>query len=278
MHYFLYLLNVLCSSGQSALGKRYACNDGKSEHFNITKAFSGLLVFLVIGAFRGLTLHIPTVLFGIACGFILSAANHTGFKSLSTGPIALTSTIVSFSLIIPFVFGITVLQETISAYGVIGICLLCISVVMLNLRKGIEFSSKWVIYVFMTFMLNGIFSVIQKCHQISFPNKYRIEFLITALFTVLITTFIFNRQKSVKPNILISFDAFAAGILNGLSNYIVLYLSATENASVLFPVCSVAQIIAACFIGRFAFSERLKHIQIIGIALGIMSIVLLNIK
>lgn len=278
MYYFLYLFNVLCSSGQSALGKRYARNGGKSECFNINKAFSGLLVFLVIGMLRGLQLHIPTIIFGVVCGLVLSAANHTGFKALSTGPIALTSTVVSFSLIIPFVFGIAVLGETISAYGIVGICLLCISIVMLNLRKGKGISSKWVMYTLMTLVLNGIFSVIQKYHQICFPNQYRIEFLITALLIVLITTFLFSRQNSEKPRIHISFDAIAAGIMNGLANYIVLYLSATENASVLFPVCSVAQIITTCFIGRIAFSEKLKRMQILGIIFGVASVVLLNIK
>lgn len=278
MHYSLYLLNVLCSSGQSALGKRYARNGGKSECFNINKAFSGLLVFLIIGIFKGLTIHIPTIIFGIACGLVLSAANHTGFKALSMGPIGLTSTIVSFSLIIPFIFGITVLQEKISVYGIIGICLLCISIVMLNLRKSTGFSSKYALYVFMTLILNGIFSVIQKYHQICFPNQYRIEFLIIALLCVLATTIIFNRKNTVSAHIHISRDAIIAGIMNGLSNYIVLYLSATENASVLFPVCSVAQIITTCFIGRLAFSEKLKRIQIGGIILGLASIILLNIK
>lgn len=277
MHYFLYLCNVLCASGQSALGKRYAHNGGEAECFNMNKAFSGLLVFLVIGIFHGLQLHIPTILFGIACGVILSAANHTGFQSLSIGPMSLTSTIVSFSLMIPFLFGITVLQEKISRYGFLGIFLLCISIVMLNLRKGTAISAKWVVYVFITLVLNGIFSTIQKYHQICFPNQYRIEFLITALLSVLVTTLIFSRKNLMHTHIRISFDALGAGIMNGLSNYIVLYLAATENASVLFPVCSVTQIMTTCVIGRFAFSEKLKCTQIFGIVIGMISIILLNI-
>lgn len=278
MHYFLYLFNVLCSSGQTALGKQYARNGGESECFNINKAFSGFLVFLVIGILGGLQLHIPTIIFGIACGFILSVANHTGFKALSLGSIALTSTLVSFSLIIPLIFGITFLQEKISEYGMLGIFLLCISIVMMNLKKGIAISSKWVIYTFMTLVLNGIYSIIQKYHQSCFPNQYRIEFLITTLFIVLVMTFIFSRQKLVNTSIHISFEALSSGIMNGLSSYIVLYLAATENASVLFPVCSVAQIITTCLIGRFAFSERLKLLQIFGIVIGIMSIILLNFQ
>lgn len=277
MHYFLYLLNMAFSSGQSALGKRYAISGGKSEIFNLNKIFSGLTVFGVIGIIGGLSFHWQTVLFGIGCGLVLSAANHTGFKALSSGPMALTSTVVSFSFIVPFIFGITVWHESISLYGIIGICLLCISVALLNMRKQTGISVKWAVYTFATLLLNGIYSIIQKYHQLYFPNRYRIEFLITVLLIALLSTLIFTRQRSVPLNIEISSDGILAGIMNGLSNYIVLYLSATENASVLFPAVSIAQIITTCFIGRFAFSEKLRCMQIFGIVLGIISIALLNI-
>lgn len=36
----LYLLNVVCSAGQSALGKQYAKRGGSSSVFNINKAVS----------------------------------------------------------------------------------------------------------------------------------------------------------------------------------------------------------------------------------------------
>ena len=66
--------------------------------------------------------------------------------------------------------------------------------------------------------------------------------------------------------------------MNGGANYIVLCLAATEKATVLFPVLSVANIIAVWIIGRFAFSEKIKKIQLVGFFIGILSVVLLKIS
>ena len=79
--------------------------------------------------------------------------------------------------------------------------------------------------------------------------------------------------KAFKP----SFLGLLCGILNCLANYIVLYLSATENASVLFPIVSIANIIAVWAIGVMFFKERTRPLQTAGLVLGIISVVLLKI-
>lgn len=277
MHYFLYFINIGCSAGQSTLSKHYAVHGGKSEIFNINKALSGLLIFLVLGLIGGLHFHLPTVWFGLGYGLFLSMANHTGFQALSSGPMALTSSIASFSLLLPFLFGILILNESISVFGIVGIGLLCLSIVLLNLRKETGFSAKWAFYAFATLFCNGICSIIQKCHQIAYPQQYRMEFLIAAMLCVLGTTLLFAKRRLKETRLSVTKEGLLAGVMNGFSNYIILYLAATENASVLFPVVSVAQIMATCFIGRLVFKEKLRPLQIGGILLGIASILLLNL-
>ena len=98
----LYLLNVTCSSVQSALGKQYARRGGESLPFNINKAMIGTVVFLVLGLANGFSWHFYTMVFGALYGISLCISMHTGFKALSMGPMALTSVIASFSLIILF--------------------------------------------------------------------------------------------------------------------------------------------------------------------------------
>ena len=68
MAILLYFLNVACSAGQSTLSKHYASRGGNVNAFNINKMAAGLLVFLIIGLLRGLRLHLPTVLLGMAYG------------------------------------------------------------------------------------------------------------------------------------------------------------------------------------------------------------------
>ena len=75
---------------------------------------------------------------------------------------------------------------------------------------------------------------------------------------------------------MLSVPGIIAGVANCLANYIVLYLSAAENASVLFPIISVFNIIAVWAIGIIFFRERLKFLQVIGLITGVISVVFLK--
>ena len=98
----LYLLNVACSAGQSLLSKQYAKNGGDSCVFNINKTVAGIVVFIIWGLIQGFSFHLPTVFFGIGYGISLCISMHMGFRALAAGPMALTSVVASFSLLIPF--------------------------------------------------------------------------------------------------------------------------------------------------------------------------------
>lgn len=273
----LYLLNVACSSGQSALGKHYAKSGGNSTVFNINKAIAGIAVFMIWGLIQGFSFHLPTVLFGIGYGVFLCISMHTGFKALAIGPMALTSIIASFSLLFPFFFGICFWNEPLTFYGICGIILLLFSILLINGKKFDGISFKWLIYAVATLMANGICSIIQKYHQIKFPSLYRTEFMIFALLCVLLMLTTIKSDYAKKQKFNFSWLGLISGTLNGAANYIVLFLSATENASVLFPIVSVANITTVWAIGILFFKEKLTALQTIGLMLGILSIVLLKL-
>lgn len=276
MVFLLYFLNMVCSSGQSAFGKGYAAKGGKAAVFNINKALSGVIVFLIFGIVTGVSFHIPSLFFGLLYGVFLCISMCAGFEALKIGPMALTSIIASFSLVIPFVFGIIVLRENLSVYGIAGIMLLSLSIIILNFKKESGLSIKWSFYSILTMIANGICSLIQKYHQIYFPGEYRNEFMISALTSVLLILIVMlaiKHESKFKP----STKGFLAGAMNSASNYIVLYLAATENASVLFPMVSVTNVIAVWFIGKITFKETLRPLQMIGLLFGIASIILLKI-
>ncbi|MBQ8893940.1 MAG: hypothetical protein IJ043_05975 [Clostridia bacterium] len=272
---FLYLLNVGCSAGQSALGKQYAAKGGKAVVFNLNKALAGSLVFLLFGLLNGLELHLPSWLFGLGYGAALCLSMHTGFKALAMGPMALTSIIASFSLIIPFLFGITVWKEPLTLPGGIGMILLLAAILLLNFKKEDGLSVRWSVYAFLTLAANGACSLIQKYHQICYPGQYRTVFMLAAMLAVLVL--LSGAGLGEKQKFTLSLPGLAAGLMNGAANYIVLYLAAAEKASVLFPVVSVANVIAVWLIGRIVFKEKLKGMQLLGLAAGLGAILLLNL-
>lgn len=277
MTVILYILNIVCSAGQSATGKQYAKNGGSSTVFNINKTIAGISIFIIWGIIQGFSLHLPTVILGVCYGVSLCISMHTGFKALANGPMALTSIIVSFSLLIPFFFGICFWNEPLTLYGVCGIILLLFSILLINWKKVDGISFKWLMYTMITLITNGICSTIQKYHQIKFPFLYRTEFMTFALLCVLIILTVI--KSGIVQNQKFSFNmlGFISGALNGIANYVVLFLSATENASVLFPIISVANIAAVWVIGIIFFKEKLTALQTIGLILGILSIILLKL-
>ena len=273
-----YLLNVLLSAGQSALGKQYARRGGESLPFNINKAVIGTVLFLLLGLAGGFSRHLETMLFGLAYGVSLCVSLHAGFKALSIGPMALTSMIASFSLIIPFLFGIIFWNESLSLLKVIGIVFLLLSIFLINIKKENGFSAKWLCYTFITLLTNGICSVVQKMHQLRFPTLYRTEFMFWALLCVsAILLLPHTAKRSKRTSLRFSWLGTVSGVANCLANYLVLYLSATENASVLFPIIAIANIITVWVIGIVFFKEKLRLLQTVGLAIGVISVVLLKI-
>ena len=274
----LYFLNVVCSAGQSALGKHYAHHGGNPLRFNITRAAIGAVIFLVYGIITGFSFHLPTILFGVGYGISLSISMQTGLKALGIGPMALTSTIAAFSLVIPFFFGIFFWDEQLTLFKTIGIILLLLSMLLINRKKESGFSTKWALYSLATLLTNGICSVIQKLHQIKFPTLYRTEFMFWSMLCITLVLVVTAQANGEKKEVFrLSLPGLLAGITSCSSTYIVLYLSAAENASVLFPIVSIAQMIAVWGIGVLCFKEKLKLLQTIGLVIGIASIVLLKI-
>ena len=130
-----------------------------------------------------------------------------------------------------------------------------------------------------TLLLNGIYSVIQKQHQVEFPGEMRIEFMAvsmavcTMIFFAAYCIHIFKKQSNGRKKI---FNGTISGASNGMAGFLTLYLSSTQQASVMFSVISVCTVIAALLSGRIIFKERVSLKQMIGVACGVVAVVLLK--
>ena len=275
----IYILNIFCTSGQSVLTKQYSKRGGATE-FNFNKATAGSILFLILALISGFSFHLPTLLFGAAYGVSLCISMHAGFRALAIGPMALSSIIASFSLVIPFLFGIIFWSEAVTVFKIVGIVLLLCSIALINGKKESGFSVKWLVYVLIVLFADGICSVIQKMHQMSYPGLYQTEFVFFANVLAVLVWFALTNINAKSPGIhapKITVLGLLGGVLNCLANYTVLYLAAGENASVLFPIVSIANIMVVWVVGIVFFKEKTKPLQTIGLIVGVISVVLLKI-
>jgi len=282
---FIYLAIVFASATQSATTKLFNRQSSNLAVFNAIKAGVAMLAFALSAVF-GFAFHLPTLLFALGYGASLCLSMYAGYRALCSGPMALTSMLVSFSLVIPLLWGITVGGETVGVLQYVAFPFLALSIVLTNadkLKKSDtphENYGKWLLFVFLTFATNGICSVLQKQHQTFYPEAYSREFM---FFAMLFCTAVFlavalckTAWKDIKAEKGKWLGALS-GLANALANYLTLLLAGMENASVLFPVISAGNILAALLFGRLFFGEKLKPNHYLAIATGIAAVVLIKL-
>ena len=95
----------------------------------------------------------------------------------------------------------------------------------------------------------------QKVQQTVFPGQYMSEFMIVALVISAIAMGIFalcTEKKQFLPNLKAGFWMYAAnGLANGITNFLVIFLSPRLAASVMFPVVSAGGIVLTFLISLF---------------------------
>lgn len=247
------------------------------------------LVIFIISAGGKFNFNAEILPFAIGFAVSYGAASIGSFLAIGTGPLSITSLIVQYSLIIPTVYGL-ISGDSPSPYLYIGLALLFVSLFLVNIeKKGEEkqISLKWIIFLLIAFLGNGICSTVQTAQQDVFkteqnPDGYKSEFMIIALIiafvSILVAALVFER-KGLGAKIKTGAHWYIiCGLANGLVNLFVIMLADPKYpTSIVFPVISAGGIVMAALVGVLVYKEKLSVMQIIGMVLGTSSIVFLNL-
>ncbi len=269
---------------QSSTTKIFSRINNDSVIFNKIKISTAFLLFALM-SISGFRMHGGTALYGCIYGLLLCISMHSGYMALASGPMALTSMIVSFSVVIPIVYGLCFCGEEMSIFKASGIICFVFAIIFTNINKSnkkgkCERNFKWAIYVTATFIANGFCSVIQKMHQEQYNSGYCLEFMVFAMFICFIA-FIPIHIKEFPIKKIIQAKGIIYAVLSGIANALVCYLTIRlagfENASVLFPAISAGTIICTLMAGVTVFKEKLKCNHIIAFVFGIAAVVFLKL-
>jgi multidrug transporter EmrE-like cation transporter len=137
------------------------------------------------------------------------------------------------------------------------------------------------LYVSLAFIGGGGCSAVQKGQQLAFQGAYKNEFMIVALgittIAIGLCALIYEKKQIVLFAKRSALWASLCGAANGAVNYIVLLLSMRMAASIMFPIISAGGIVMAAMLSMTVYKEKLSGIQKIGLALGVLAIIVLNI-
>ena len=264
--------------------------------FSAASALVAMLVFLI--ASKGeLSFQMEVVGYSVlfAVGYCMALA--FSFLAIANGSLSLTSLVLQFSLIIPTFYGIFFLQEETDFFLFAGIALLVASIVLVNIPVGEKKEKnaeteqteknqnkttwKWALFALLMFIGNGGCSTVQKMQQIHFNGLYKSEFMIVALIittVALVVISLFTERKEMLPALKNGVGYYAVyGVANGISNLIVLLLATKMSSSIVYPVLSAGGIVITSFVSVFVYKEKMNLFQKIGLILGVLAIVALNI-
>ena len=283
---YLYLIlgiAALTITCQDIFKKKFnqRCDKG-SLLFGAMIALFAMLFFVAVN--RDWSFRPGQILYSFLFAVSYATTTCCAILAIKHGSLAKTSLIVSCSLLVPSVYGMLFLNEPVGFSLILGTVLLVVALILINYEKDPTPSTvKWFLLVALAFFGNGMCSTVQKMQQLSFGESGKNVFMIVALAMVtLILAFmsLFSREERghhceiVKKGLL--FGALC-GILNGLCNYLVLYLNPRLPASVMFPVISAGSVVLVFVYATVFQHEKFDLKQKIGYALGVVSIVLLNL-
>ena len=293
MQYLLLAMVILLNTAQSIVAKQYGLVARKSNtfFFSAISSFVAMLFFMFGIGFR-FEYHPAVLGYSVAFGVCYAAAIGGNFLAIKNGPLALSTLMMSYSLVIPTMYGVVAQNETISPLGAVGAVCLCVSLVLINELKGKKgektesyegsssgLSIKWLVYVLISFFGNGICATVQKVQPVVFAGQYKNEFMIVGLFVsgvlFMILSLIDKEDLKVSTIPCVGFGAIK-GAANGISNMIVIVLVTMIPGTILYPTVSAGAVVLGFILAITIYKERLSKKQLIGYVFGIAAVVLLN--
>jgi len=275
-------LVILAITAQNVLKKSY----GDKTYGYGTYIFTGI-VCIVASVFFALTkegpLNFSVEILPYSAGFALGFAAIMVFSILAfrCGSLAITSLIISYSLMVPTVFGIIYFKEPTSWSLYVGVALLLVSLALINREEGkVKVNVKWVIYALLSFFGNGFCYVVmqlqEKSEYASQSNEFMIVALLMAAALMIVMALIYEHKRAVMC-LKKAYLPIICGAANGLANYLTILLLGMMPASVMNPLTAAGGIVATAAVSIFIYREKLSVYQIVGVILGTASVVFLNL-
>lgn len=278
MNYVLVIAATILLSFDFALSKKIQSLEDTSLFSGLKfNALNGLFTALVFFALSGFRAEFS--LFSIILAFSMSlcgmAYSIIGFRVLKEGSMSIYSMfLMSGGMILPYLFGVLFLEEPLTIFRIIGVIIILAAVIISNKAKY-KYKASFYLLCTAVFILNGLVSIISKCHQINtvFMPVSSISFVMYSGIGKFIFSsaailfckpdtqkFVFSSKKSFLIIV-------CSAVIGGVSYMLQLIGATSLPATVLYPLVTGGSIIFSSLSGKIFFKEKLSPYQLISILL-----------
>ncbi len=203
--------------------------------------------------------------------------------------IATASIANKMSVVIPVVFAIIFLNQTLNTQKVFGILLALVAVYLsTRVKSSTELNKKLIYLPIAVFFGSGAIDVILNLvnvNCITNPAQNAVFSILTfmvAFFAGLLVityTVIFKNKDYLKE--VLTLKTIIAGVLLGIPNYFSIYFifkaldTKLLQGAELFPVLNLCNVALAAVVGWLCFKDKLSVVNVVGIILALASIILI---
>ncbi len=256
--------------------------------FNAVGSFLAAIVLLCWGGFGSTSL--ATCLLAVAFGTVTAVAGVANIAALQCGPMSYTTVIISFSTVISALSGVVLFSESLELVQVAGILMMLVSFVFATEHRDSDekkMGLKWMALCLLALVTTGSIGVMQKFHQSSEHkgelNSFLIvAFAISALFCTVFALILRKKESKNQATVknkrlfwVMIVIMLVNGVCTAFNHKINLYLSGIMESAVFFPIVNGGGLLLATLAAVVLFRERLSKKQWIGVAFGIIAVVLL---
>lgn len=203
-------------------------------------------------------------------------------KTSQVAGVSVASVATKMSLVIPVLLGVLLYREQLSAFETIGILLALAAVYLVSGKgKGIHVDRKHLILPILVFLGSGVIDSSIKYFEEEHLSDPEIPIFSSMIFgfaalSGLVFIAIRHNKKEMKLNMKNVLGGVALGIPNYFSIYFLIRALRSDllGSAAIFTINNVAIVMLSTLIGILLFKEKLTPKNWAGVALSVLSIIL----
>lgn len=201
------------------------------------------------------------------------------------GGMSVVSVASKMSVAIPVIFVIIYYKESLGLLKIVGIALALVSVYLVSVRKrdGLSIDMKYFIFPLMVFLGSGIIeSSIKFLENTYVPDDEISLFSASTFFFAFVTGIAFYSLKKLRKTSNFKRKDVLGGFLLGIPNYFSIYFFILAlridglDSSSIFIINNVSIVLLSTLLGIVIFKEKIIRKNWIGIAIAVLSIMLIT--
>lgn len=277
------VVSIFTNSLQSAFKKVLNKRAVHSEFtFSAMITTAALLFFIV---FSGpLPFTVQLIPYSAVYSICYATAAVTCVLALACGSMALTNLALVYSSVLPLFYSLIAFKEAMNAFQIIGIVCLWTSFLLTYYRREKakkKISLKWIVYVILLFVSNGMCGILSRMQQHRFSGVYDRSFMIVSMGAAALLLWVcavIREHKEMGSAIRCGWWLSGiCGSFNGITNILVLMCLLVIPGAIFYPVSSAGSLVVTCLLSMTVFKEKFTRVQIMGFIMGVIAVVFLNL-